>query len=81
MITYILPKLSSQSIFYFQGNQIEKKPLPEKASIFSSDMPNTTSGNNGSRVATNLGRQMHNLEFKLYAEKPRRKLGIDLVCY
>jgi len=64
-----------------QGNQIDREPLPEKASIFSSDMPNTNSGNYGSRVTTNLGQQMQNLEFKFYAEKRRRKLGNDLVCY
>jgi abhydrolase domain-containing protein 1/3 len=44
-------------------------------------MPNTISGNYGSRVATNIGQQMQNLEFKFYAEKRRRKLGNDLVCY
>ncbi|XP_052097023.1 uncharacterized protein C2orf50-like isoform X1 [Mytilus californianus] len=63
------------------GNQIERDPLPEKASIFSSDMPNTNSGNYGSRVNTDVGRQMQNLEYKFYAEKRRRKLGNDLVCY
>ncbi|XP_063408135.1 uncharacterized protein C2orf50 homolog isoform X3 [Mytilus trossulus] len=63
------------------GNQLEKDPLPEKASIFSSDMPNTNSGNYGSRVNTDVGRQMQNLEYKFYAEKRRRKLGKELVCY
>lgn len=67
--------------FDSKGNQIDREPLPEKASIFSSDMPNTNSGNYGSRVTTNLGQQMQNLEFKFYAEKRRRKLGNDLVCY
>ena len=66
---------------HLQGNQMEKEPLPEKASIFSSDMPNTNSGNYGNRVNTDLGRQMQNLEYKFYAEKRRRKLGNDLVCY
>ena len=62
-------------------NAFDKLINIEKVSIFSSDRPNTTSGNYGSRVATNLGRQMQNLEFSFFAEKRRRKIGIDLVCY
>lgn len=65
----------------FRVTKLKKEPLPEKASIFSAVMPNTISGNYGSRVTTNIGGQMQNLEFKFCAEKRRRKIGIDLVCY
>ncbi|XP_021355915.1 uncharacterized protein C2orf50-like isoform X3 [Mizuhopecten yessoensis] len=63
------------------GNHKEPEPLPEKMSIFSDEVPNTNSGNYGSRVNSDVGATMQQLEFKFYSGKRRKKMGNDLVCY
>ncbi|XP_069105587.1 uncharacterized protein C2orf50-like isoform X3 [Argopecten irradians] len=63
------------------GNRKEPEPLPEKISIFSDDVPNTNSGNYGSKVNTEVGKTMQQLEFQFYSGKRRKKMGNDLVCY
>jgi len=75
----------TQTIFYVlfccQGNQKEEEELPEKMSIFSEGVPNTNSGNYGSRVNTELGATIGQLEKKFYSKQRRKKMGNDLVCY
>ncbi|XP_069105586.1 uncharacterized protein C2orf50-like isoform X2 [Argopecten irradians] len=67
--------------FDAKGNRKEPEPLPEKISIFSDDVPNTNSGNYGSKVNTEVGKTMQQLEFQFYSGKRRKKMGNDLVCY
>ncbi|XP_013387726.1 uncharacterized protein C2orf50-like isoform X2 [Lingula anatina] len=64
-----------------KGNPKEKEPLPETATRFSDNVPNTNSGNYGSRLNTDLGKRMQNLEFQFYAEGRKKKLDGDIICY
>ena len=65
----------------FQGNPKEPEPLPEKASVFSDNIPNTNSGNYGNKVGTPLGEAMTKMEYQFYSGGRRRKLGKDMICY
>ncbi|XP_076456641.1 ciliary microtubule inner protein 5-like isoform X2 [Babylonia areolata] len=64
-----------------KGQPIEKEELPEKMAVFSNDVPNTNAGNYGSRLSTDPGRTMQNLEFQFYSDRRRRKLDSEMVCY
>ncbi|XP_070209120.1 uncharacterized protein C2orf50-like isoform X2 [Littorina saxatilis] len=64
-----------------KGQPIEKPELPEKVNMFSEDVPNTNSGNYGSRLNTDAGRTMRNLELKFYNDRRRQKLDSEMVCY
>ena len=66
---------------FAQGERIEKPELPEKVAVFSDNVPNTNSGNYGSRLNSEPGRTMQNLEFQFYSEQRRRKLDSEMVCY
>nr|KAG5698585.1 hypothetical protein BaRGS_027096 [Batillaria attramentaria] len=50
-----------------KGNPIEKEELPEKMAVFSDKVPNTNAGNYGSRLSSEPGQTMQNLEFKFYS--------------
>ncbi|XP_074656491.1 ciliary microtubule inner protein 5-like isoform X2 [Tubulanus polymorphus] len=67
-----------------QRGEIREKPeLPsvEQTSIFSESVPNTNSANYGSRLNTEIGTKIQNLEYQFYSERRRRRLGDDMVCY
>ncbi|KAL5014608.1 hypothetical protein ScPMuIL_008878 [Solemya velum] len=64
-----------------KGEPKTRQELPDHVEVFSNTVPNTNSGNYGSRLATPLGQQMQKLEFQYYSEKRRRKFGSDLVSY
>ncbi|XP_052250432.1 uncharacterized protein C2orf50-like isoform X2 [Dreissena polymorpha] len=63
------------------GKPKERPPLPEKATIFSDNVPNTNSGNYGNRVNTDLGTTMSKMEFQFYSGGRRKKMGSDMICY
>ncbi|KAK3588594.1 hypothetical protein CHS0354_001919 [Potamilus streckersoni] len=64
-----------------KGNKKEAEELPDQVQMFSKDVPNTNSGNYGSRQDTPLGQTMRNLEYKFYSDGRRRKMGADMICY
>jgi len=64
-----------------KGNVIEKEELPDKSVMFSDAIPNTNSGNYGSRLGTEPAKQMQGLEYKFFSEGRRRKLPDDMICY
>lgn len=66
-----------------KGQVKEKEELPEKSVMFSDDpnIPNTNSGNYGSRLGTQPAKQMQSLEHKFFSEGRRRKLPSDMICY
>lgn len=49
--------------------------------MFSANVPNTNSGNYGSRLNTEMGKIMQNMEFNFNSERRKKKLGNDLICY
>ncbi|KAL4217617.1 hypothetical protein ACF0H5_022359 [Mactra antiquata] len=67
--------------FDAQGNVKEAETLPEKATVFSDHVPNTNSGNYGSRVNTEIGSAMNRMEYQFYSGGRRKKLGDDMICY
>ncbi|ESP03413.1 hypothetical protein LOTGIDRAFT_199259 [Lottia gigantea] len=64
-----------------RGNLKQKEEMPEKVALYSDNVPNTNSAMYGNRINTDLGQKMQAMEFKFYAEKRRRKMGKDLICY
>ncbi|KAK0066360.1 hypothetical protein Bpfe_004481 [Biomphalaria pfeifferi] len=64
-----------------KGNVKEKVELPEKSNMFSDNVPNTNSGNYGSRLDKDSGKAMQSLEFKFFSESRRKKLPEEMICY
>lgn len=67
--------------FDAKGEAKEKEEKPDKISLFSDDVPNTNSGNYGSRNNTETGLTIQDLEHRFYAKQRRRRMDNDLLCY
>ena len=64
-----------------QGRPRSPKEIPEEVNMYSTNIPNTSGGNYGSRLNSELGQAMQQLEFNFNAGNRKKKLGNDLVCY
>ncbi|XP_010145793.1 PREDICTED: uncharacterized protein C2orf50 homolog [Eurypyga helias] len=60
------------------GKKKEQKPLPNYASVFSSEVPNSTNQTIGSRVNTELGRALVNMDYVFSSGARKRKLETEL---
>jgi len=67
--------------FDAKGEVKEKEEKPDSITRFSDNVPNTNSGNYGSRNKTDVGLEIQNLEHKFYAKERRRRMDNDLLCY
>ncbi|XP_041361584.1 uncharacterized protein C2orf50-like isoform X2 [Gigantopelta aegis] len=67
--------------FDAKGEHKEKEELPDRCVMFSDNVPNTNSGNYGSRLTTEPGLSMQNLEFQFFSGHKRRKMDTGFVCY
>jgi hypothetical protein len=64
------------------GRPKQVRRLPNDAvSAYSTTVPLTDSRQYGSRVATPVGHKLQALEFSLYANNRKRRLGNEFVCY
>nr|XP_033795863.1 uncharacterized protein C2orf50 homolog isoform X2 [Geotrypetes seraphini] len=61
------------------GNEKEEQPLPECVSMFSNNIPNTTNQNFGSRLNTNIGKTLVQMDYFLTKRHQKRKLGDELL--
>ncbi|XP_031466952.1 uncharacterized protein C2orf50 homolog [Phasianus colchicus] len=60
------------------GNKKELKPLPDYMSVFSNTVPNSTNQNIGSRMNTELGKMLINMDYLFSRGAQKRKLEDDL---
>uniref|UniRef100_A0A8C3GLP3 Chromosome 2 open reading frame 50 n=1 Tax=Cairina moschata TaxID=8855 RepID=A0A8C3GLP3_CAIMO len=60
------------------GNKKEQKPLPDYISVFSNKVPNSTNQNIGSRMNTELGKMLVNMDYFFSSGARKRKLEDDL---
>lgn len=64
-----------------KGDPKPRKELPEKVSLYSNSLPNTDGTSYGSRLNTDCGRRIQNLETRFYSANKKRKMGSDLICF
>ncbi|KAI8497336.1 ciliary microtubule inner protein 5-like isoform X1 [Branchiostoma floridae x Branchiostoma belcheri] len=64
-----------------KGRPKPQKELPDRVPVYSDNMPNTTNGVIGSRMRTDIGRHMFQLERALMTGHKKKKLGTELMCY
>ncbi|XP_078069710.1 ciliary microtubule inner protein 5 [Mustelus asterias] len=57
------------------------EPLPEYIPQFSDQVPNTTNQTCGSRIDTELGQALIQLDFRLQKENRKKKLDMELIPY
>ncbi|XP_035178464.1 uncharacterized protein C2orf50 homolog isoform X1 [Oxyura jamaicensis] len=60
------------------GKKKEQKPLPDYISVFSNKVPNSTNQNIGSRMNTELGKMLVNMDYFFSSGARKRKLEDDL---
>ncbi|KAM6123194.1 ciliary microtubule inner protein 5 [Pterocles gutturalis] len=60
------------------GNKKEQKPLPNYIPVFSSEVPNSTNQSIGSRMNTELGRALVNMDYLFSSGSRKRKLEGEL---
>ncbi|XP_015714905.1 uncharacterized protein C2orf50 homolog isoform X1 [Coturnix japonica] len=60
------------------GNKKEQKPLPDCTSVFSNTVPNSTNQNIGSRMNTEHGKMLINMDYFFSRGAQKRKLEDDL---
>ncbi|OXB63071.1 hypothetical protein ASZ78_016793 [Callipepla squamata] len=60
------------------GNKKEQKPLPDCTSVFSNTVPNSTNQNIGSRINTELGKMLINMDYFFSRGAQKRKPEDDL---
>ncbi|XP_030051457.1 ciliary microtubule inner protein 5 isoform X2 [Microcaecilia unicolor] len=63
------------------GNEKEEQPLPEYVSVFSDNIPNTTNQNIGSRLNTNIGKTLVQMDYFLTKRHQKRRLGDELSSF
>ncbi|CAG5118176.1 unnamed protein product [Candidula unifasciata] len=63
-----------------KGRVRERQPLPERSNMFSNDVPNTSSGNYGNRLTTDLGSTMSTLEKRFFSQHRKRHLPSEMLC-
>ncbi|XP_070534827.1 uncharacterized protein C2orf50-like isoform X2 [Ptychodera flava] len=63
-----------------KGELKEKEELPEKVSVFSDDVPNTSNHMWGSRLKTETANKMLSMEHRFMSHN-RHKSSKDLLCY
>lgn len=61
------------------GNEKEQEQLPEYIPVFSDKVPNTTNQIIGSRMDTDIGKALMNMEYILLSGNQKKKLGTELV--
>ncbi|KAJ1149753.1 hypothetical protein NDU88_002558 [Pleurodeles waltl] len=61
------------------GNEKEQEQLPEYIPVFSDKVPNTTNQVIGSRMDTDFGKALMNMEYILLSGNQKKKLGTELV--
>ncbi|KAI0229185.1 hypothetical protein LSAT2_020382 [Lamellibrachia satsuma] len=64
-----------------KGQPKPDRDMPSRVNMYSEGVPNTNAGNYGARVQTELGKHIHDLEFKFFPGYRKTKLGSDMVCY
>ncbi|XP_029451760.1 uncharacterized protein C2orf50 homolog isoform X2 [Rhinatrema bivittatum] len=61
------------------GNEKMEQPLPEYVSVFSDNIPNTSNQNIGSRLNTDAGKTLVQMDYFLTNRYQKRKLGGELL--
>ncbi|XP_072266465.1 ciliary microtubule inner protein 5 [Pyxicephalus adspersus] len=61
------------------GNKKEIEKLPEQVPVFSDQIPNTTNQNIGSRINTDLGKNLVHMDFVLTSGNQKKRLGTELL--
>lgn len=78
----LLPKfwklINGLCFIFIQGKKKQQKPLPNYMPVFSSKIPNSTNQMIGSRMNTELGRALVNMDYFFSSGARKRKLEGEL---
>ncbi|XP_039259354.2 ciliary microtubule inner protein 5-like [Styela clava] len=64
-----------------RGRPKTPRELPEREPVFSDDLPNTKGHEYGSRITTDIGQKMTDMEYLFDCNVRKRRMGTEFVCY